>query len=544
MGQKQSSSSKGGADSGQNEAQTDYYQLLGLDQSATEDEIKKAYRRKALELHPDRNYGNTETSTALFAEVQSAYEVLSDPQERAWYDSHRDVILRGGDPSQGDQYSYDLRMTTTDDIMKLFMKFSPQMDFSDAPSGFYGGLRETFDQLAREEDVTCQRENLDPIDYPSFGSRDDDYDDVVRPFYAAWNGFATKKSFAWKDVHRYSEAPDRRIRRLMEKENKRLREEAVREFNDAVRSLVAFARKRDPRCKANAQSEAERQKSLRDAAAAQAARSRAANEARLKPHTVQEWARTEDQEELSSESESEPEKVHFECVVCRKLFKSDKQFEAHERSKKHLKAVKQLRWEMRAQDKELDLDEARSSGFPSDNVPNEEELPSAEISDDEPGGARDINTSSGAAPAHAGSHDEHSGDELGSHTNSEDQHGVGAVKDEGNDSIPPRPSHTGASASITEDDNPGPVASEPLDSITEKLSTISVEQSDTSTPKIGKAKQKRAKRAAAQNAPKEFKCITCGSTFPSNSQLFSHIKELDHAQPVSKPVKASGKKRR
>ena len=214
--------------------------------------IKKAYRKKALELHPDRNYGNVEDSTALFAEVQCAYEVLSDVQERAWYDSHRDAILRSDDTSQGNQYSYDVRMTTTDDILKLFLNFNPRMDFTDSPTGFFGGLRETFDQLAREENVACQRENGDPIDYPSFGSRDDDYNDVVRPFYAAWNGFATKKTFSWKDVHRYSEAPDRRIRRLMEKENRRLREEAVREFNDAVRSLVAFARKRDPRCKANA----------------------------------------------------------------------------------------------------------------------------------------------------------------------------------------------------------------------------------------------------------------------------------------------------
>lgn len=43
--------------------------------------LKKAYKKKALELHPDRNFQNEEKATKLFAEVQAAYEILSDPQE-------------------------------------------------------------------------------------------------------------------------------------------------------------------------------------------------------------------------------------------------------------------------------------------------------------------------------------------------------------------------------------------------------------------------------------------------------------------------------
>src|SRR5438034_2398411 len=192
-------------------------------------------------------------------------------------------------------------MTTVDDLVKLFIKFGPRMAFSDSPSGFFGGLRETFDQLAREEALACRWEGLERIDYPSFGNRDDEHDDI-RPFYMVWAGFATKKSFSWKDAYRYSEAPDRRVRRLMEKENKRLRDEAIREFNDTVRSLVAFVKKRDPRCKPNAQSDADRQKSLRDAAAAQAARSRAANEAKLQDHVVPDWAQSHELgDELNSE---------------------------------------------------------------------------------------------------------------------------------------------------------------------------------------------------------------------------------------------------
>src|SRR5271155_4488774 len=108
MGQRQSSDASTPQEAEQ--TKTDYYELLGVDRQASEDEIKKAYRRKALELHPDRNYGNVESATKLFAEIQSAYEVLSDPQERAWYDSHRDVLLRGEGGLQ--EFSYNIRMTT------------------------------------------------------------------------------------------------------------------------------------------------------------------------------------------------------------------------------------------------------------------------------------------------------------------------------------------------------------------------------------------------------------------------------------------------
>lgn len=63
----------------------DYYEVLGLKKDATEDEIKKAYRRLAKEFHPDKNPDN-EAAKELFQEIQQAYEHLSDKDKRARYD--------------------------------------------------------------------------------------------------------------------------------------------------------------------------------------------------------------------------------------------------------------------------------------------------------------------------------------------------------------------------------------------------------------------------------------------------------------------------
>jgi molecular chaperone DnaJ len=64
----------------------DYYEVMGLDKSASEDEIKKAYRKLAMKYHPDRNKDNEQAAEEQFKEVKEAYECLSDPQKKARYD--------------------------------------------------------------------------------------------------------------------------------------------------------------------------------------------------------------------------------------------------------------------------------------------------------------------------------------------------------------------------------------------------------------------------------------------------------------------------
>lgn len=332
-----------------------------------------------MELHPDRNLHDVEAATRQFSEIQAAYEVLSDGNERAWYDSHRDAFLGGQDDFDQDNAPTTLRnvrLTSTEELQRLVRGFSASIPFDDQPTGFFAIVRKTFDHLALEEEAAAEIQGKDLPLCPTFGHPHDNYNYVVKPFYAFWGGFSTCKSFVWKEKHRLSEAPDRRVRRLMEKENKRCRDDAIREFNDAIHFLVSFIRKRDPRYITNRQTDAGRQKLMRDAAAAQAARSRAANQEKMDKCILPDWveAREESAAEHtfpSSESDAESEEEVLHCVVCSKTFKSDKQFEAHERSKKHIKAVHQLRRQLQKEGVQLELDAPASPPPGSDQTPSD-----------------------------------------------------------------------------------------------------------------------------------------------------------------------------
>lgn len=65
-----------------------YYKTLGVDRNATQEEIKKAYRKLAMKWHPDRNSENKKESEAKFKEIGQAYSVLSDDKKRKIYDQY------------------------------------------------------------------------------------------------------------------------------------------------------------------------------------------------------------------------------------------------------------------------------------------------------------------------------------------------------------------------------------------------------------------------------------------------------------------------
>src|SRR5690349_23233626 len=73
----------------------DFYNTLGVEQTASDDEIKKAYRKLAMQCHPDRNNGSKEAEEK-FKAITEAYDVLRDPNKRALYDRYCEARLRSG----------------------------------------------------------------------------------------------------------------------------------------------------------------------------------------------------------------------------------------------------------------------------------------------------------------------------------------------------------------------------------------------------------------------------------------------------------------
>jgi molecular chaperone DnaJ len=105
-------------------AKRDFYEVLGIERSASEDEIKKAYRKIAFQHHPDRNPGDP-SAEAKFKEATEAYEALRDPQKRARYDQFGHAGV-GGAAGAPDFSGFDLA-----DALRAFMR-----DFGGDAGGF------------------------------------------------------------------------------------------------------------------------------------------------------------------------------------------------------------------------------------------------------------------------------------------------------------------------------------------------------------------------------------------------------------------------
>ncbi|CAE6406454.1 unnamed protein product [Rhizoctonia solani] len=371
MGAQNSRAGPGGTSKGDAAAETSYYELLGVEEDATVDEIK----------------------------------VLSDEQERAWYDSHRasmgptlggedvfeDIVSSDGKPFKA--RPRDPGMTTP----QLFHFFDATLATSmdDSKYGFFTIYRGLFDRLAAEE-AAWSTLNGETIEYPSFGDANTSWVAATKQkgdeslyasmFYRAWTSFSTAKDFSWYDSWNIAEAPDRRVRRLMERDNKKARDDAKKEYNETVRTLALFLRKRDPRFKAykDAQAKITTTPSSKPSAAPGS------------PITAkfveQEWQRSRTNAEDHADLEwglAEGDEEEYECVVCDKSFQSEAGWLSHERSKKHMKEVEKLKRQMEEENIELGLDneqdeiesdellspDGNTGAMPSDN--DEPEAPSA-----------------------------------------------------------------------------------------------------------------------------------------------------------------------
>jgi DnaJ homolog subfamily A member 5 len=184
-----------------------HYDVLEVSRDATAAELKKAYRKLALEWHPDKNAHRHDEAEARFKEVRGAYETLSDANERAWYDSHREAILKAGAHAAGGEGA---RPEDEINLMPYFNASSAFRGFDDAPGSFYDVYRKLFDALDKQEQaasLAAGKDSFTPA--PTFGDAASPWD-VVRKFYAHWGLHATMKTFAWADEYNLAEAANRK----------------------------------------------------------------------------------------------------------------------------------------------------------------------------------------------------------------------------------------------------------------------------------------------------------------------------------------------
>lgn len=263
--------------------------------------------------------------------VVTAYPFVAELFLSHRYDKHREEILCGA----GTNYK--------DDSFNLmpFFTASCYSGYRDDSKGFYSVYRNAFQRIADEE-TPYMEEGDNPL--PAFGVSTSCYEEVTSTFYAHWQSFSTKKSFVWMDEYDIKQAPNRRVQRLMEKENKKLRDTAKKERNETVRRLVAFVRKRDKRVQAYKelmeQKEMERQKKVAEKRAKDLKkRLEKQEEAQYVPHAAETAAFEEELKGMEArldaefgrdtdDSDSAPQGLEevddLYCVACDKTFKSSK----------------------------------------------------------------------------------------------------------------------------------------------------------------------------------------------------------------------------
>lgn len=125
----------------------DYYEVLDVAKTATAEEIKKAYRKKAIQYHPDKNPGD-KAAEEKFKEAAEAYEVLSDPQKRARYDQYGFAGMGGASGFSGGGMSMEDIFTHFGDIFQ-----GAGFDIGDIGEMFMGGGRSRGPRVRRGSDM-------------------------------------------------------------------------------------------------------------------------------------------------------------------------------------------------------------------------------------------------------------------------------------------------------------------------------------------------------------------------------------------------------
>ncbi|XP_018605715.1 dnaJ homolog subfamily C member 21 [Scleropages formosus] len=518
-----------------------HYEVLGVKRDATDDDLKKAYRKLALKWHPDKNLENAEEAAEQFKLIQAAYDVLSDLQERAWYDNHREALLKGGVSGEYEDDSIDLLQ---------YFTVTCYSGYGDDKEGFYTVYRNVFETIAKEE-MEHITEDEDKEEFPTFGDSQSDYDTVVHPFYAYWQSFCTHKKFAWKEEYDTRQGSNRWEKRAMEKENKKTREKARKEHSELVRQLVAFVRKRDKRVQAHKKL-VEEKNAEKAKKAAELRRKQKLHQAKLaEDYKEQSWAAMSELEkelkqieaqygqEFGDVSESEEDQEVQEgdeqgagdaltdelgeyyddlyCPACDKAFKTDKAMKNHEKSRKHREMVVLLRQQLEEEDMSLkcNVDEVEEKEEEEEDEKEEQEetpkqkyKPSEELLEMDPVPMQCVPEDPTPLPSDNSKdvlHPQSPVNETTEITVENTQHGES------------RPVETKSSGKMKGKKN-------------------------------GRDSKKRSKlQGSTEEAPEKelnLRCVTCQFEFTSRNKLFDHLKTTGHATALSSSAAVGTKGRK
>ena len=133
----------------------DYYEILGISRNATQEEVKKAYRKRALQFHPDRNQSDPEAEKK-FKEISAAYEVLGDEKKRQMFDRYGSDAFSGAGPGAGPGYHPGgaAGYASVEEALRTFMgAFGGESIFDDM-SGMRGGEDVSHRQQGASKRVT------------------------------------------------------------------------------------------------------------------------------------------------------------------------------------------------------------------------------------------------------------------------------------------------------------------------------------------------------------------------------------------------------
>lgn len=519
-----------------------YYEVLNVPRDADIADIKVAYKKLALKWHPDKNLSNEDVAKEQFQLIQQAYEVLSDRQERAWYDNHREQILHGTNSGYEDS-SLDVYQYFTSTCFK---------GFGDDDTSFYSVYRHVFENIAKE-DLEYMDDKEEFCSIPMFGNSQSDYDAIVKPFYDYWTSYSTRKSFAWLDPYSINEARDRRTLKYIDKENKKVRQKARKERNENVRALVAFVRKRDKRVQEHAKLlEAKKLKNKQKHEKLKIQKQRERKEQLNNTGLEAEWTKFDNvQSELQeiekslaeqfsddltdSDAESENVDETLYCVACNKIFKTPKTFKNHELSKKHKENVSVLKNSI------LNEEQNMSDSICEDNYISDEEISdldnlgiNSDIDIDQPVKKSKKKSKKSRKTIQIAQSEESGNSDVDGPSNMEAAEGV---------------NETTVPEQIDVDFSEGKAKQKKMKK-TKQFKNV--EENGVSnnnlaenrgSKKVNKAKAKTLAEEAMQ-IDTNHNCVTCKANFVSKNKLFEHLKKTGHGVYLPQSVVKNKEKKR